>query len=184
VAPCHRADGRLVKPDEPVAALDRCFSTSWPLGRTPRLLAGEAVSEHGAGTWRYVFAANPSSDAPLSDVLSLDELGPGMVWDWRAGAFVDVAGGWRLDLAPLEWAYAVVVPMLARGALAVVGDPSLHATAGDARIADVIDDGDSVRVTVLGAGETVALAGWSADVGQWRQEIEVPARGWTTVRLT
>ena len=184
VAPCHRADGRLVKPDEPIAAFDRCFSTSWPLGRTPRLLAGEAVTGHAAGTWRYVFAANPSSESALSDVLSVDELGAGMVWDWRAQAFVDVTDGWTLDLVPLEWAYAVVCPVLAGGRLAVVGDPSLHATAGDARIAEVVDDGDSLRVTVLGAGETVELAGWSAAEGQWRQHVEVPPRGWSTVRIT
>ena len=184
VRPCHRADGRLVKPDEPVAALDRCFSTSWPLGRTPRLLAGGAVTRHGGATWRYVFAANPSSDEPLCDALSPEELGAGVVWDWRAGSFVDVAGGWTLDLPPLGWAYAVVAPLLAGGRIAVVGDPSLHATAGDARIGAVDDLGDAVRVTVVGApGEVVDVVGWSAAVGEWRRTVEVPSRGWTTLEV-
>lgn len=185
VAPCHRGDGRLVKPDEPVAAMDRCFSTSWPLGRRPRLLAGDAVTRHAGGEWRYIVALNPSSDEPVADTLTREELGPGVAWDWRAQRFVDIADGWAVDLEPLGWAYLVVAPLLAGGRLAVVGDPRLHATAGDARIGGVRDDGDAVRVTVVGAaGESVEVVGWSAPGGEWRRRVEVPDRGWTAVEVS
>jgi hypothetical protein len=177
VAPCHRADGRLVKPDAPVAAVDRCYTTSWPLGRTPRLLVGETFTCHTAGTWRYVVALNPSSDEPVSGVVTRDELGDGVVWDWRARQFVDAGDGWSLDLPPLGWAYAVAAPVV--DGVAVVGDPHLFVTAGDARIGDV----DGRRVTVVGApGETVELVGWST-AGEWRRTVDVPSRGWTSVEV-
>jgi hypothetical protein len=76
-----------------------------------------------------------------------------------------------------------VPPLLAGGRLAVVGDVRLHATAGDARIAEVEDRGDAVRVTVLGAGESIEIVGCSADGGEWRRRVDVPARGWTTVEI-
>ena len=183
VAPCHRADGVLVKPDEPVAALDRCFSAAWPLGTTPRLLAGEAVTRHAAGTWRYVVVANPSADGPVRDGLARDELCGDLAWDWRERRFVRADDLRAIALEPLAWRFFVVPPLLANGRLAVVGDVRLHATAGDARIAEVEDCGDSIRVTVLGAGETVELVGWSADAGEWRRAVEVPSRGWTTIEI-
>lgn len=183
VAPCHRADGLLVKPDEPVAALDRCFAASWPLGTTPRLLAGEAVTRHAAGVWRYVAVANPSADGPVRDGLTRDELGGDLAWDWRERRFVRADELREIALEPLAWRYFVVPPLLANGRLAIVGDPRLHATAGDARIAEVEDRGDAVRVAVLGAGESVEIVGWSADAGEWRRRVDVPARGWTTVEI-
>ena len=178
VRPCHRGDGRLVKPDEPVAAVDRCFTTSWPLGRTPRLLVGETFTRHTAGTWRYVVALNPSSDQPVSGVVTGEELGDGAVWDWRAQTFVDAGDGWAVDLPPLGWAYAVVAPVV--DGVAVIGDPALHVTAGDARIGDV----NGRRVTVVGAPrETVDLVGWSATAGAWRRAVTVPRRGWISVEV-
>lgn len=180
VRPCHRADGLLVKPDVPVAALDECFTTSWPLGRRARLLVGDTWSTHAAGTWRYVVALNPSSDEPVSGVVDVE----GLLWDWRAGSFVDVgADGWAVSLPPLGWAYAIVAPLLAGDRVAVVGDPALHATAGDARIGEVHDDGDAVRVTIIGApGEHVSLAA-RVDAEPHRIPVTVPDRGWTVVTI-
>jgi hypothetical protein len=36
-------------------------------------------------------------------------------------------------------------------------------------------------VTVVGAGETVRIACWSARRGIWYECIDIPARGWTIV---
>jgi hypothetical protein len=181
VAPCHRADGLLVKPDEPVAALDRCFSTAWPIGTKPRLLVGDALTRHAAGIWRYVVVANPSSDGSVNDGLSRDELGGDLAWDWSAGRFVTADELRTIQLDPLGWRYFVVPPLLLGGRLAVIGDPRLHATAGDARIGEVEERDGVVRITVLGAGETVELVGWSAEGGIWQRSVVVPARGWITI---
>jgi len=101
----------------------------------------------------------------------------------------------------------VLAPVLA-GDIAVVGDPALYATAGDARIADVTvgSAGSGVTVTVVGAGERVVLTGWAArgiraetwspstgrraapvdatgPKGVWSVLVDVPASGWVNVHL-
>ena len=51
-----RADGLLVKPDLPIAALERCFrADAW---FEPALLVGETISQHPAGRFGYVAAMN------------------------------------------------------------------------------------------------------------------------------
>jgi hypothetical protein len=185
--PCHRGDGLLVKPDNPIAALDRCFVT-WPFGR-PRLLAGECTSTHAVGTWTYLLAINPDDSgdagARVVDTVRLSELGidqPVLAWDWRRGE-AHVVGGddvVDLELAPHDWALIVLAP-IANG-IAVIGDPSLYASAGDRRIGSVVPLGDEgVRVTVVGGtGEQTEVAGWTEGVGPWRRRVDLGDRGWTT----
>jgi hypothetical protein len=187
--PCHRGDGRLVKPDVPIAALDRCFGT-WPFGRA-RLLAGECRSTHTAGTWTYVLAINPDDRREgaerVVDSIPLHELGvqaPVLAWDWRAGtgSVLERDDALAVDLAPHDWALWVLAPVV--GGVAVVGDPHLFATAGDQRIGAVVasPDGDGARVTVVGApGELVELAGWTEGDGLWRRSVELGDRGWRVV---
>lgn len=181
--PCHRADGLLVKPDVPIAATDDALS-SWPFGRA-RPLVGTAWTDHAAGRWRYVLALNPDDRAPGSatpidiDVPATERTA---IWDWRAGAFVDamaVAG-----LTPHDWRYWIEVPLV--GGVAVVGDPSLYATAGDRRISAVTAaaDGQGVVVSVVGAEERVELACWSAERGAFVEVVEVPAAGSAEVTIS
>jgi hypothetical protein len=176
-----RADGLLVKPHTPVAALDRSFR-QWATGRGA-LLVGAAESRHAAGTWHYVVTLNAGSSASSGRVeladLGID--GPVVVWDWRAQTLqvFDPSGGWDVALDPLDWDYRVVAPVV--DGRAVVGDPALYATAGDTRIADVRLTADGLRVTVLGAGEDVELVTWSADGSVARDAVSVPRRGWVVL---
>lgn len=192
VAPCHRADGLLVKPDVPVAALDDAFR-SWPFGR-PRVLTADSWTDHAAGRWRYVVALNPDdrgdTAVPLDVDVPLAELGvdaPAMAWDWRAGTATPVGPGESLradGVAPHDWRYWVVAPVV--GGVAVIGDPALYATAGDHRIAAVeATDADAgARVTVVGSpGEAVQLACWSADRGAWREPVVIADAGETVVDI-
>jgi hypothetical protein len=163
-----RADGVLVKPDVPVAALDRCWRGHAALEPNP--LVGEAHSVHSAGRWHYLVSMNAWRGArPLRFRLALADLGPLapsaplLAWDWRRGRGAPVApdGGFELELAPLDWDYRVLCPLLP-GGLAVVGDPSRYATAGDRRIARVRTTPGGVAFDALGApGERVRIAGWS-----------------------
>ena len=137
LAPCHRADGLLVKPDVPVAALDDAF-VSWPFGR-PRLLAGDTWTDHAAGRWRYVVAINPDDRGetapPLDATVALEIDAPVVAWDWRARTVDRLDAGDTLaveGLAPHDWRYWVLAPVV--GGVAVIGDPALYATAGDHRI--------------------------------------------------
>jgi hypothetical protein len=173
--PCHRADGLLVQPDVPIAALDRCFR-SWPFGRA-RLLAGECSSSHGRLVWRYVLVVNPDdaagSEERVMDSIPLAEVGVEaavFAWEWRAGdgRVLQPGDALEVDLAPHDWALWVLAPVV--DSVAVVGDPSVFATAGAARISEV----DGRRVVVAGApGEVVELVGWTEGDGVWRQAVEV-----------
>jgi hypothetical protein len=91
-----RADGVLVKPDLPLAALDRCVLENGYFGAAP--LLGEAVSRHPAGRFVYLVSMNAShaskqSGEPLRFRLGFEELGaarpegPVALYDWRRGGF-------------------------------------------------------------------------------------------------
>lgn len=173
-----RADGVLVRPDVPVAAIDRsAFSAPVWSGE---LLVASAHTRHAAGRWGYVVTCNVGSDQRSARArVSLAELGDDRpdatrvaVFDWRNRHIdvVSVDGGYDVALEPRDWDYRVLAPILGAG-VAIIGDPRLYACSGDTRIADVRVDGDEVTVTVLGANELVTLVGWS--------EHPISARAWT-----
>ena len=174
VRPCHRGDGLLVKPDVPIAATDDAFH-SWPFGRA-RPLVGETWSDHAAGRWRYVLAVNPDDSGEGGSPVDIDvPVSPGsVVWDWRAREVVETI---TATLSPHGWAYWVEAPVL-HGDGAVFGDAGLYATAGDRRISGVTADG---AVTVLGGGDRVELACWSASRGAWIEVVDVSESGAVTV---
>lgn len=184
--PTCRADGMLVKPDTPVAAVDRSF-LRWAT-RRHSLLVGAASTSHEAGTWTYVVTLN-AGEVPTQGQVSLSDLGadapqaPVAVWDWRRQevAVLDPDEGWVVDLAALDWDFRVVAPIV--DGVAVIGDAALFATVGDLRIAEVSSHTGGLRVTVLGAGEEVDLVTWTAERGVARQVVAVPRRGWTHVEI-
>jgi hypothetical protein len=161
-----REDGRLVKPDLPLAALERCWQGHSVLEPLP--LCGETRSRHPAGVWTYLVALHAyRHPVPLRFEIALSELpeasGPLLVFDWRRGSCEPLEGD-RLafELAPGGWDYRVLCPVLP-GGIALVGDPRRYATAGDARLRGVRAAGAGVAFEVLGGpGERVELAGWSA----------------------
>ncbi|MGB3412563.1 MAG: hypothetical protein WBA45_15360 [Microthrixaceae bacterium] len=177
-----RADGLLIKPDVPVAAVDASMLGAPAFA--PELLVAECYSDHPAGRWVYALGmhANPgdaevSGEIALADLGDLTDLGDSapvgevVVWDWRAGTVTHGNPQTRLPVTlPKEgWTYFVVAPVLAASRLAVIGDVSKFVPAGDARIVveTLASEGrlgrdDVVRVTVKGAGETVTLTGWAA----------------------
>lgn len=163
-----RADGLLVKPDLPIAALERCFrADAW---FEPVLLVGETISEHPAGRFVYVAAMNAWRGATqLTDRVAFSELGdarpttPFVVYDWRSGSFErgDPDGALAFELAPSGWDLRVLCPWLPAG-IAVFGDTKLYATAGDRRLAGLRPTENGLRLDVLGArGEAVCIEGCS-----------------------
>lgn len=208
LARTHRADGMLVKPDAPVAAVDSCYRSSALVRRT--LVTGETFTRHPAGTWHYVVSINchhrkeASAEVSASDLPGL--VGRHVVWNWRNRTLSvppGPMGGWTTRLGPLAWDYRVLAPVLP-GDIAVVGDPERWVTAGDTRLSVSLQD-DAVACTVLGAGESVRLVGWSREPvtaslwtptaeaplpverdaeGLWSVTVAVPPTGWCVLRLT
>jgi hypothetical protein len=163
-----RADGLLVKPDLPIAALERCFrADAW---FEPALLFGETISEHPAGRFVYLAAMNAFRGAePLAERVPLRDLGdvrpaaPFVVYHWRTGRFErgDPEGALDYELLPSDWDLRVLCPWLPAG-IAVFGDTKLYATAGDRRLQGLRATHAGFAVDVLGArGERVCVEGCS-----------------------
>jgi hypothetical protein len=208
-----RADGVLVRPDVPVAAIDRAVFDApvW----TGELLVGSAHTDHAAGRWGYAVTANVGMEPrPNATRVAFADLGDDCpasesiaLYDWRTSS-VEVLprdGGYDLELDPAGWDYRVLAPVLASG-VAVIGDPAAYATAGDTRLGEVETAGDESTVTVLGANERVHVVGWSAGPivarawapragakpittthdaasGRWELAVDVPATGWVRLHL-
>jgi hypothetical protein len=80
--------------------------------------------------------------------------------------------------------------------LAVIGDITKFATAGDARV-EVARTSTGVQLVVKGAGENVTITGWaeiaptSPDAavehtpatGVWSVTVAIPSRGWTSIKV-
>jgi hypothetical protein len=197
-----REDGILVRPDVPLAVVDRCFAEH-PVARLVPLVA-EAWSDHAAGRWTYAVTLNVSrSEQRIDEQIELSTLGssapqgPVACWDWRKGTMSRLEPGdaWRIALDPLDWDLRVLAPILS-GGLAVIGDPTRYATAGDSRLGSVEGHGDAVHFTVLGANELVTIVGWADhrpraaanvelewDDPMWRVEVRVPESGVVSVEL-
>jgi len=187
-----REDGVLVKPDVPIAALDRCFAHNGFLEPVP--LIGECYSDHPAGRWWYVAVFNACRDKqPMDYRVALSDLGPDaprgplLAFDWRRRTWVRVeaGGGWGGSLAWQDWDYTVLCPLLP-GEVAVFGDVARYATAGDRRIAALRPADGGVRFDVLGVpGTTAEIWGWSArplrgvsereESGLWRLRLTLTA---------
>ena len=164
-----REDGVLVKPDAPLAAIDRCFLRHGHL--MPALLVGETGSQHGRHRWTYVVTLHASShretlheDLALADLGQARPDGPVLAYDWRRRTFQHLAadGGWRASLDFQDWDFRVLCPVLP-GERALFGDPTRYATMGDRRIAGVAASVECLSFDVIGMPGTVAeVHGWAA----------------------
>jgi len=164
-----REDGVLVKPDVPIAALDRCFLRNAYL--EPQPLIGETYSDHPAGRWCYVAVFNAyRGKEPIDYRVAVDTLGesaprgPVIAFDWRQRTCTQLAAGgaWSGSLSWQDWEYRVLCPVL-DGEVAVIGDVSKYATAGDRRIAAIRVTDGALQFDVLGVpGTAVEIWGWSA----------------------
>ncbi len=178
-----REDGVLVKPDVPIAALDRCFRQNAFLEAVP--LLGECHSAHPLGRVIYAVAMNASrTKEPLVIDVPLCEFGVGpsphgvVLFDWRARTVRHASAtdtfACRLDWQ--EFSVQVIAPVGAAG-LALIGDPARWATAGDQRITGLRETASGIAFDVLGGSEErVLLVGWAL-----RPPREV--RSWTPGRL-
>ena len=178
-----RADGILVKPHTPIAAIDESLLSGPAFNSVPLFAA--CTSEHAAGRWVYLVAmhANPGDEpvvgeVPLSSTLSSCsrseyqrpavrmeeevEVGDEIVaWNWRTRTAEKLSrtSAISVSLEREDWDFYVLAPILPSG-LAVIGDITKFTTAGDARI-EVAATSTGVRLVVKGAGENVTITGWA-----------------------
>lgn len=151
-----RADGVLIKSSTPIQAINRSFR-KWATSRG-QLLTGTATSVGADRTWTYVVTLNATERAATSRV-DLADLGVTervVAWNWRTqtAEVLSPSDGWDVSLDGLDWDYRVLAPIV--DGVAVIGDPSVYATAGEKRIT-----ARGADVTVHCAGESVEIVTWS-----------------------
>jgi hypothetical protein len=167
-----REDGMLVKPDVPVAALETCYHGHPTVEPLP--LVGEAHTRHPAGLWHYVVGIHVwRGEEPIAyrfDLEGLGSLRPTealLAYDFRRAQAERIEASsaepaWEVELEPQDWDYRILCPILP-GEIAIVGDVSRYASAGDARLRDVRATGSGLAFEALGSpGERFEITGWSA----------------------
>ncbi len=159
-----RADGVIIRPDVPIAAVDACFREHAVARPVP--LVAECHTDHSAGRWTQVFCANTyRGDEPIVGTADLGPAWPSspvVALDLRSGEISHPSSGWDVALDPGEWTHHLLAPVVA-GGLAVFGDVAKHAPVGRTRISDITQVDDGVSLTVDGApGEAVVVSGWVA----------------------
>lgn len=131
VARLARSDGRLIKPDRPLALADRCTFHS---RTSAKGLCWATASTGDADGWRYVVALHTADDRdPIADRFDLGR--QYLVYDWRRGT-ASPASEVNVELAHRDWALLVCCPLQGEtpDRRALIGDPEVFVTMGDARV--------------------------------------------------
>jgi hypothetical protein len=149
-------DGLILKPDRPLAPLDRCYLEGCATGYT--------VSDRDGHRWFYVLSLPP---AGYSRDFSVSELGTStrsVVYNFDTGWASLVDATTVLNLRPeAKHEYFVVAPVLENG-MAVVGDITKFVTMADMRIASVRVEGNSLRVGVIASeAESPVVTGYAGE---------------------
>jgi len=169
-----RADGVIVKPDEPLAPLDQSYIDYAKDSSAP--IAAAARTNHDGWVTSYVFAfGGRTAVSPAA----LGYEGPVFAYDYfrRSGACLMPEARMRLPLTGRA-AYFIVVPVGASG-VGLLGDPDKFVSNGRSRVRRVVD-GDALRAEiVLAAGESrIRLQGFS------RAQPQLDANGGTIESLS
>ena len=137
----REGDELILKPDQPIVPLDRCYSEG--------CAAGYTVSERNGQKWFYVLSLPRAGSLRA---FSVSELGVGGRWavynfDTHEASIAEADA-----LIPLrdeaKHEYFVVAPLLANG-MAVIGDTEKFVTMGEKRIASLEVTTDGIQVGVV-----------------------------------
>jgi hypothetical protein len=152
----REGDGLVLKPDRPIAPLDRSYFDGAALGYTE--------SNIGGRHWYYVLSLPPGGYASEFSPTDLGATERWAVLDWDRRSIEVHEGDYPVRLAAdVKHQYFVIAPVFENGT-AVFGDLSKFVTMADQRIAAVEPEGKSVRVTVISSPEAgTVVSGYSRE---------------------
>lgn len=177
-----RSDGVLLKPDFPLAILDRSM-------RNP---SGLLWAEANSGTWRYIVAirtgirisGDVSNETPLTETLKLDSTTPVLAYNWKSKK-ANVATSLTASLRLHEWMFWVICPLFGATTNAppftLIGDSNAFATMGDRRIRAKVEmmSAGSFLFEIIGVkGEEVRIFFWSETSELQSETVTIPAKCW------
>lgn len=172
-----RADGELVKPDEPLMPLSASYLSQAQKTGAPIIAA--TFTRHGTHQTAYVLAfADDPSKSPIDFSLVPGDLGfsePIAVLDPASGTIATVGPGEKITgklAGPGAYAYRIVAPISAAG-IAVFGDRGKFVSMGRKRIT-------GYRELPQGARLNIAIAPNEADmtlIGYARSDVVAHATG-------
>lgn len=148
-------DGLILKPDRPLAPLDRCYLEGCATGYT--------MSDRDGHRWFYVLSLPPAGYSRGFSVSDLGTSSRSVVYNFDSGWASLVEATTVLNLHPeAKHEYFIVAPVLENG-MAVVGDTGKFVTMADMRIPSVSVEGHSLRVGVIASeAESPIVTGYAA----------------------
>jgi hypothetical protein len=163
-----RADGVIVKPDVPLAAMDRTYLAEAQHQDVPMLAT--TYTDHAGLKTIYLAAYKNTKSAADSVSISPEELGctgPFFFFNYLAGTGVkmDKGSDCQVTLQGGSYGYYIAAPIGESG-IAVLGDAGLFVGTGKQRIAALHDDGRKVTVEVILAEkeQEMTLRGYASSV--------------------
>lgn len=150
----REGDSLVLKPDHPIAPLDRCFLEQCAVGSTSSTIDGR--------TWFYVLSLPNSGSLHDMEVANLGVGGNWAVYDYDTHTASVVNATTPINLRQeAKHQYLVVAPILPNG-MAILGDTSKFVTMADMRISSVkaIDAGVDVGV-IASSAKSPIIAGYS-----------------------
>ncbi|HEX4112907.1 MAG TPA: hypothetical protein VH020_10255, partial [Stellaceae bacterium] len=146
-----RADGVIVKPDEPLTPLDRSYVAQAKDRAAPVVAA--ARTDHDGLVTSYVLAFGATRRRETLPTAELGYRGPVYAYDYfaKSGVYLEAGEAMRLAIAD-PCGFWIVVPVGASG-IGFLGDADKFVSNGRKRISRVADDGAVSAQIVFAKGE-------------------------------
>jgi hypothetical protein len=147
-------DGLVLKPDRPIAPIDRCYQSGCALGYTQ--------SDNSGQRWYYVLSLPSAGYTPHFTPSDLGGQGQFAVYNWDTGTVCLRHADWTVALVPeAKHEYFIVAPLFSNG-ITILGDLSKFVTMADKRIDFVRETEGSLRVGVIAnAKHNPIISGYS-----------------------
>ena len=150
-----RADGVIVKPDEPIAPIDATYIQDAQALKQP--MVASTYSDFGSGMKAlYVFAYARGTNSPATASFTPASLGlPGSayVYNYFSGTGTVVPAGGTFTDSVSTGSYYIVVPIGPSG-IGFLGDAGKFVSWGKKRIAQLTDTGNIQATITFASGET------------------------------
>jgi hypothetical protein len=157
-----RPDGVIVKPDDPLTPLDRCYIAQAKDRSAPVVAASRTNHNGWITSYVVAFCASGNSRVERISMAELGYTGPVYAYNYfkQSGAYLDP--GKRLTISLFDrLAYWILVPV-AKSGIGFLGDQGKFVSNGKQRISDVVDNGTlSARIVLGKSEERVRIYGFS-----------------------